>query len=181
MSQSYISLTVVDVCLYTLIVTLWIVICFQCSHAKTFYSLRHSKSSRFQRVEHPRMMFERSSSRHDHEFEVGFDSFIKLPKRIHLPVSPIMQQKTFQQTVLMIIDVFVRANASNEINVSSILRKRFFDQSTVQNILNGSLKENALLLSHLKIFDAYEKEAHKFILDSFNRFSQTKQFQQITL
>lgn len=113
------------------------------------------------------------------QFDNISTAVIQLPKRRYLPVTPIMLQKTFTATVSMMISVFISKNAPHEINVSFKCRKMFLQQPVVQKVLNGTFKQSALQSKHLHLFDVYEKEAYKFIKDSFNRFSSTPAFQRL--
>ena len=112
--------------------------------------------------------------------QIDIDETIALPKRKYLPETPIMAQQTFTATVAMMIDIFISKNAPHEINVSSGHRKKFLKQPTVQSVLDDTFNQSALQIKDLLIFDVYEKEAHKFINDSFKRFSTTSAFHKLS-
>ena len=154
----------------------------------TLDSLNHHMNNNFDPIVTSTANFESRYDSNDHEY--GYDSkqsnpidvvaTIDLPKRKYLPETPIMMQKTFTATVAMMIDVFVSKNATHEINVSSVHKKRFLQQPTVQSVLNDTLDQSLLQTKDLIIFDVYEKQAHKFIKDSFKRFSATSAFRKLS-
>ena len=104
---------------------------------------------------------------------------IKLPKTKHLQVSSVMQQPTFVDTVLMMIDIFIEANSINEINVSSYHKKKFFKQPTIIRIMKGTFDESQLAVGDLAIFDGYQTEAYMHLEDCFKRFQGTREYHRI--
>lgn len=98
-------------------------------------------------------------------------------------VSPIMKEKSFAKSVLLIIDIFIKDDAENQINIAFSQKKRLLQKKIILSILklrdNDNIErfdESKLAFKDLQIFDEIYHETTENLKDSYRRFVKTIEF-----
>ena len=105
----------------------------------------------------------------------GFD--ICVPKMEYLHISPIMKEKSFSKSLLLIDQIFVKNGAINQINLGSKMQRKFYRNKTVKKILelHQSNQLNQFDIANitykdLLVFDDLTFQVYKLLKESFHRF-----------
>ena len=112
---------------------------------------------------------------------VGASEAYTLENLKYLHLSPIMKEPMFGKSVLLMIDIFIKDNSSNEINIAGKQKKNLFKNEIVVEILSlrnriNEFDETTLTTKDLKMFDDIQNEVLKNLKDSFQRFVKTTEY-----
>ena len=112
-----------------------------------------------------------------------------IPRMPNLLQTPIMKEDSFEKCCLMIYRSFIEIGSMFEINISGVMRNRIINNEHLQNILQceaGDIEirleyesQNEMNLELLNIFDEAASEMMSLLNQSFLRFTDTKEFQNL--
>lgn len=125
----------------------------------------------------------RSISRQNSTFSTQYDTCCLTSGLEYLNMSPIMNEKSYAKSLILIIEIFIKENAVDQINIAYRQKKRLLKNKMVLNILelcdNDNLEnfdDSKLTPKDLQIFDEIYLETIKNLKDSYQRFVQTIEF-----
>ena len=151
---------------------------------KTISNIKRSSQSRYEANQAKKHAASESNETSSMTSSSGASSDAALVDKYALPAtkylikSPIMKEKSFVKTMQMLIDVFVRIDSMNVVNVGSATRKRFYEQRIVKEIMNDpdSFNESTVKYADLRVWDEMERETIQMVHGVFQRFKKTAQY-----